>query len=108
MHILGVNAFHGDSSAAIFSNGKLVAAFEEERFNRIKHWAGFPALAARECLKYADGEPLGHVAVSRNPRSHFWRKLGWAAIQPNAWARMWSRAQNSFRAASLERELSIA
>jgi carbamoyltransferase len=42
MNILGLNAFHGDASAAFFSNGQLVSAIEEERLNRIKHWVGFP------------------------------------------------------------------
>src|SRR5215472_3791394 len=43
MIILGINAFHGDSSAAVLLDGKLVAAAEEERFRRVKHWAGFPS-----------------------------------------------------------------
>ena len=40
--IIGLNLFHGDSSACLVLDGKLVAAAEEERFKRIKHWAGFP------------------------------------------------------------------
>ncbi len=47
------NAYHADSSAAIFVNGILVAAIEEERFRRVKHWAGFPSLAIQFCLKEA-------------------------------------------------------
>ena len=43
MIILGLNAFHGDSSAALVRDGLLVAAAEEERFRRVKHWAGFPS-----------------------------------------------------------------
>jgi carbamoyltransferase len=50
MNILGINAYHGDASAALVQNGQLVAAVEEERFNRIKHWAGFPAESIRWCL----------------------------------------------------------
>ena len=42
MNIIGINAFHGDAAAALVVDGQLVAAVEEERFNRIKHWAGFP------------------------------------------------------------------
>ena len=37
MNILGINAYHGDASAALFVEGQLVAAVEEERFTRIKH-----------------------------------------------------------------------
>ena len=42
MLILGLNAYHGDSSACMLKDGKIIAAAEEERFRRIKHWAGFP------------------------------------------------------------------
>ena len=53
MKILGINAYHGDSSAALVVDGKLIAAVEEERFRRIKHWAGFPTESIRCCLKEA-------------------------------------------------------
>ena len=49
-HILGINAYHGDSSACLVQDGKLVAAVEEERFRRVKHWAGFPSESIRYCL----------------------------------------------------------
>ena len=49
--ILGINAYHGDAAAALVIDGELVAAIEEERFNRIKHWAGFPAESIRYCLE---------------------------------------------------------
>ena len=51
--ILGLNAFHGDAAAALVVDGELVAAAEEERFSRVKHVAGFPALAAAWCLEEA-------------------------------------------------------
>tara|TARA_X000000950_G_scaffold288045_1_gene402993 strand:+ start:778 stop:2490 length:1713 start_codon:yes stop_codon:yes gene_type:complete len=54
MIILGINAYHWDSSACIIINGKLIAAIEEERINRMKHWSGFPKLSIIECLKIAD------------------------------------------------------
>src|SRR3989440_6960743 len=75
--ILGINAYHGDAAAALVVDGELVAAAEEERFNRIKHCAGFPALAARWCLEDAGLGPqdLDHVAVSRDPRANLGRKL---------------------------------
>ena len=47
MIILGINAHHADASAAILVDGKLIAAVEEERFRRVKHWAGFPSIAIR-------------------------------------------------------------
>ena len=53
MYILGLNAYHADASAAIFKDGILIAATEEERFRRMKHWAGFPSMAIAFCLKEA-------------------------------------------------------
>ena len=74
--ILGINAYHGDSSACLVLNGILVAAAEEERFRRIKHWAGFPSRAIRYCLEEAGVGPqdLDHVALSRNPRARLAQK----------------------------------
>ena len=75
--ILGLNAYHGDAAAALVVDGELVAAAEEERFNRVKHVAGFPSLAAQWCL--AEGgirpEDLDHLAVSRDPRANVGQKL---------------------------------
>jgi carbamoyltransferase len=75
--ILGLNAFHGDAAAALVIDGELVAAAEEERFNRIKHCAGFPSLAAAWCLADAGLAPgdLDHVAIGHDPRANFGAKL---------------------------------
>jgi carbamoyltransferase len=75
--ILGLNAYHGDAAAALVVDGELVAAAEEERFNRIKHVAGFPALAAQWCLSEAGLRPedLDHIAVSRDPRANVAQKV---------------------------------
>jgi len=71
MNILGINAYYSNASAALVCDGKLVAAVEEERFNRVKYAAGFPAAAIRCCLKEAGFTlaDLDHVAVLRNPIS---------------------------------------
>ena len=76
MLILGINAYHGDVSAAILRDGRLVAAVEEERFRRVKHWAGFPDQAIRACLEMAGAAPadVDVFAVSRDPAAHLWRK----------------------------------
>ena len=84
MNILGINAFHADSSAALVRDGKLVAAAEEERFRRIKHWAGFPAQAIGYCLREA-GLRLGdidHVAVNQDSRAQLRHKIVYALIHP--------------------------
>ena len=77
MNILGINAYHGDVSAVLIRDGLLVAAVEEERFSRIKHVAGFPARAIEECLRIGGltGKDIHHVAISRDPRAHMWRKV---------------------------------
>ena len=76
MYILGINAYHGDVSAALLRDGQLVAAVEEERFRRVKHWAGFPTLAIRKVLEMAGiaGRDVDHVAISRDPKANLLRK----------------------------------
>ena len=75
MNILGINAYHGDVSAVLLTDGDLVAALEEERFRRIKHVAGFPTNAIRRCLEVIDAADLDHVAISRDPSAHFGKKV---------------------------------
>ncbi len=77
MFILGINAFHGDSSACLVRDGVLVAAAEEERFRRIKHWAGFPSESIRYCLAEA-GVSLAdveHVALNQDSKANLGKKL---------------------------------
>jgi carbamoyltransferase len=85
MNILGINAYHGNASAAIVCEGRLVAAVEEERFNRVKYAAGFPAHAIRYCLKEASLElkDINHVAVPRNPYARLGTKLFYAMRMPS-------------------------
>jgi len=79
MIILGLNAYHADSSAALIRDGLLVAAVEEERFRRVKHWAGFPTESIGYCLHKA-GLDLGdvdYIAINQDNRANFWRKVGY-------------------------------
>src|SRR5207244_7259365 len=80
MIILGVNAFHADSSAALIKDGLLVAAAEEERFRRIKHWAGFPADAIRYCLDQGGVslEDVQHVAVNQDSTANLGKRIAFA------------------------------
>ena len=98
MNILGLNAFHGDASAALLRDGQLVAALEEERLNRVKHWAGLPVLAAKACLQ---GTQPDHIAISRNPKAHLADKLLRVALRPHRWVSLTSRAANSARIAQV-------
>lgn len=79
--VLGLNAYHGDASAALFVDGELACAIEEERLNRQKHCAGFPSLAIRSCVELARPgrglrpQEIEHIAVSRDPRAQILRKF---------------------------------
>jgi carbamoyltransferase len=77
MNILGINAYHGDASAALLTGGTLAAAVEEERLNRRKHCAGFPSLAVSEVLRIGGIAPgdLDHVAISRDPKANLHKKV---------------------------------
>jgi carbamoyltransferase len=83
MNILGLNAYHGDASAALLTGDGLACAMEEERFSRLKHQAGFPARAVIESLKHAGLDPreLSHIAISRDPSAHLHRKILFALSQ---------------------------
>jgi len=85
MNILGINAYHGNASAAILCDGKLIAAVEEERFNRVKYAAGFPAAAIAYCLEAAGItlKDVHHVAVPRNPYARLGTKLLYALRMPS-------------------------
>jgi len=85
MNILGINHFFHDSSACILVNGKLVAALEEERFNRDKHTRAFPSNAINECLKIAGltTADIDHVAVSIQPTHRWATKAGYALKRPH-------------------------
>lgn len=117
MRILGLNAFHGDASAALFVDGKLVCAVEEERLNRVKHCAGFPMLAVRECLRMGRISPsdIDHVAISRDPRAHLVDKLlhvGQRLVYSRDVSRLWQqlrdRLDNRRKVSSVEQSLMVA
>ena len=76
MYILGINVFHADASAVLIRDGQLIAALEEERFRRVKHFAGFPQMAIRRCLEIAGitGQEIDIIAISRNPKAHLLKK----------------------------------
>lgn len=108
MIILGINAYHADASAAIFVNGQLVAAIEEERFRRVKHWAGFPEMAIGFCLNEAGigFEDVDYFAIGRDPKAKLFKKLLYLAKNPSGSVdAVKNRMQNSRKVGSLENEL---
>ena len=91
--ILGLNAYHADSSAAIFVDGVLIAATEEERFRRIKHWAGFPSEAIKFCLQevgctLAD---LAAITIGRDPNAKKVNKATFVLKHPRVAKALWSQ-----------------
>jgi len=85
MNILGINAYHGNASAAIVCDGRLIAAVEEERFNRVKYAAGFPVQAIRFCLKEAGLTlaDIDHVGIPRNPYARLFTKALYSLRMPS-------------------------
>ncbi len=81
MLILGLNAFHADAAACLVKDGALIAAAEEERFRRVKHWAGFPAEAVRWCLSDAGARlrDIDIVAINQDTYANMTRRLWFLA-----------------------------
>src|SRR3979409_1382075 len=106
-YILGLNAFTGDSSACLIKDGAIVAAAEEERFRRIKHWAGFPAEAIRYCLREAGAElnDVEHVAVNRDPNARLGAKLKFLVTQRPSLPALRRRLENRARIRDLGSEI---
>lgn len=108
MIILGINAYHADSSAAIFVNGEMIAATEEERFRRIKHWAGFPSEAVKFCLREAGVtlKEVDYVCIGRDPKAKRWNKVKYVLGNIGKKNTLLSdRIKNSKKVASIEEEL---
>src|SRR5436305_978101 len=107
MKILGLNAYHGDSAACLFVDGKLVAAAEEERFRRIKHWAGLPTQAINYCLEEAKLrlEEIEHIAINRKPGVNNLRRLGFVLTHLPHPKLMAQKIKNIRSAASIQEKL---
>ena len=110
MYILGLNVYHGDSSACLYHDGKLICAFEEERFVRKKHWAGFPIISIKECLKEAgiSIEQIDYISLGRDPKQHYFLKIINTIRYNRNFSSVFQRMKNLSKAASIETEFSKA
>ncbi|MBI2835268.1 MAG: carbamoyltransferase [Acidobacteria bacterium] len=110
MNILGINAYHGDASAVLVVDGRLVAAAEEERFNRVKHWAGLPVEAVRDCLESAGLSltDVDRIAVSRDPSAHLHEKILFALSTRPSFGLIKDRLANAARVRSVSAPLAAA
>lgn len=106
-YILGLNAYHGDSSSCILKDGKLIAAAEEERFRRTKHWAGFPSEAIRYCLQEGGVGPgeIDHIAVNRNPRANLLQKALFSFQHHPSLGLVKDRLKNAFKVKDIKETL---
>ena len=70
--VLGLNINHADSSACIVRDGQLLFGIEEERINRVKHWAGVPIESIKYCLKYSgiSTNEITDISINSNPLSN--------------------------------------
>ena len=108
MYILGINAYHGDSSACLLKDGKVICATEEERFRRIKHWAGFPSEAIKFCLQDASIsiEQVNFITISRDSKSNFFKKVIYSLAHSFSFSVIWDRLINLKRVRSIRSDLS--
>lgn len=107
MYILGLNAYHGDSSACLVVDGKLIAAVEEERFRRIKHWAGFPLESIKYCLKSQNIsiDQIDHVAINRNTTANLFKKALFAFAKRPSLKLINDRLRNASRIGDIKASL---
>ncbi len=110
MTILGINAYHGDSAACLIKDGRLVAAAEEERFRRIKHWAGLPTNAIDYCLREGGVAlpEVDHIAINRKPGVNNWRRLAFVLRHRPDPRLMLQKVKNIRSASSVQEALARA
>lgn len=94
--ILGINAYHGDAAACVIKDGALVAAAEEERFRRQKHWAGFPSQAIAWCLEEAgtDVQSIDAIAINQDAKANLIRKIAFVMGNRPDFAMLMDRLRN--------------
>ncbi len=105
--IIGVNAYHGDSAACIVRDGQLIAAAEEERFRRVKHWAGFPTNAIKYCLEEAgcNISDITDVAVNQDQQANRFKKIQYVLSHTPSPKMLWDRYKNKIARTNIDHEL---
>jgi len=110
MYILGICAYHGDSSACLYKDGKLIAATEEERIRRIKHWAGLPTEAIKFCLREGGItlKDVDHMTISRDPKAKLSSKIFYALKNTVSVKALLDRGSNSLKINKIKDEIAEA
>jgi carbamoyltransferase len=106
MYILGINAYHGGASACLIQDGRLIAAAEEERFNRIKYWAGFPVQAIQYVLSEAGitANEIDHIGISRDPKANLMQAALFAFQRRPTLSMVRDRLANTMKVGTLKTE----
>ena len=107
MYILGINAFHGDSSAALVRDGELLFAIEEERLRRVKHWAGFPSKSIKFCLDSAQISiyDIDYIVVSRDTKVNLYHKIVYTLRNRLSYKTIRDRLMNAGKVKSTKKHL---
>ena len=107
MYILGLNIFHGDSSACLLRDGKLIAAAEEERFRRVKHWAGFPSESIKWCLSEANIglNDINHISINQDSKANILKKIIYTILKRPSLKMLLGRFQNKHKRLSIKEYL---
>ncbi|ROZ66350.1 carbamoyltransferase C-terminal domain-containing protein [Ramlibacter sp. WS9] len=109
-YILGINAFHADSAACLVKDGVMIAAAEEERFRRIKHWAGFPSEAIRFCLSEAGISlaQVDHVAINQDAKANLAKKIAYTLVNRPDFGMVMNRLRNKRERIGIGQHLALA
>ena len=83
MIILGINAYHPNSSACLLIDGELRIAIEEERINRIKNWSGLPIQSIEFCLSNQNIKvsEIDGIAINQNFYANIFNKLKYSFLK---------------------------
>lgn len=108
VYILGINAYHGGASACLIQDGQLIAAAEEERFNRIKYWAGFPTQSIQYVLQAGGitAQDVDHIGISRDPKANLMQAALFAFRNRPTLSMVRDKLANSMKTGSLKQEFS--
>lgn len=108
--LLGINAFHADSAAALIKDGEILFAAEEERFVRVKHCAGFPIQAISHCLSAVNlnVNDIDHICINTDPKAHRGRRIAYALSTQVDIRFLWNRWKNKRERSDLSRQLTAA
>lgn len=105
--IIGLNAYHPDSSACLMIDGKVVAAVAEERLGeRPKHTDAFPINAIKWLLTSNNLfiDDIDQIAVARDPRANRFNKFLYLLKKPEIAFKILQRFRTRNSVASNELE----